>query len=178
MRALFLLILLGLGSCAKTTTERLQLPELKTVPSVEVSRYLGTWYEISSFPQRFQRGCHATTATYSLLDDGEIEVVNRCNKDALDGPEEIARGRARVVDKTTNAKLEVSFFRPFWGDYWIVDLGANYEFAVVGHPEREYLWILSRTPSMEESVYQEILARLTEQGYETNRLVLTKQRLN
>ena len=95
--------------------------------------------------------------------------------DAVDGPEKAARGRARVVDKATNAKLEVSFFRPFWGDYWIVDLGANYEYAVVGHPSRDYLWILSRTPTMEPQVYDGIVARLAAQGYETKRLVRTAQ---
>jgi apolipoprotein D and lipocalin family protein len=171
----FLLVLLGLG-CAKTTTELLQLPELQTVPRVELELYLGTWYEISSFPQRFQKGCHATTATYSLRTDGDIDVVNRCNKDSINGPEDVAEGRARVVDKTSNAKLEVSFFRPFWGDYWIIDLGANYEFAAVGHPNRDYLWILSRTPTLDDTTYNQILERLTKQNYELSRLVRTEQK--
>ena len=171
-----LLVFVGLG-CAKTTTERLQLPELQAVPRVELERYLGTWYEISSFPQRFQKGCHATTATYSLGTDGEIEVVNRCNKDSIDGPEDVAKGRARIVDKASNAKLEVSFFRPFWGDYWIIDLGADYEFAVVGHPNRDYLWILSRTPTLDDTTYNQILERLTQQGYELSRLVRTEQKI-
>jgi apolipoprotein D and lipocalin family protein len=174
----FILLVLGVLSfaCAKTTTERLGLPVLQTVPTVEVNRYLGTWYEISSFPQRFQKGCNATTANYSLRSDGEIEVINRCNKDALNGPEDVAQGRARVVDKTTNARLEVSFFRPFWGDYWIIDLGENYEYAVVGNPSRDYLWILSRTPTLEAAIYDGILERLTKQGYEPSRLVLTAQK--
>ena len=162
--------------CATTTTSRLDLPELRTVPSVDLGRYLGTWYEIASFPQHFQRGCTGTTATYALRADGEIDVLNRCRKGGLDGEEASARGRARVVDRSTNAKLEVSFFRPFWGDYWIVDLGPDYEYAAVGHPGRDYLWILSRTPTMDAAVYAGILARLQGQHYQVERLVRTPQR--
>jgi apolipoprotein D and lipocalin family protein len=94
------------SGCASTTTERLHLPPLQTVPRVDLQRYLGTWYEIAAFPQRFQRGCTATTATYALRADGDIDVVNRCRKDSPEGPEKVARGRARVVDRATNAKLE------------------------------------------------------------------------
>lgn len=169
--------LLLVTSCADTTTERLGLPPLETVPSVDVSRYLGTWHEIASFPQSFQKGCTATTATYTLAEKpGEIVVENRCNKGTVGGPEEIATGRARVVDASTNAKLEVSFFGPFWGAYWVIDLGDDYEFAVVGHPGRDYLWVLSRTPTMDPAVYEGILLRLRAKGYETERLVLTQQR--
>lgn len=164
-----------LAGCATSTTERLRLPPLQTVAHVDLSRYLGTWYEIANFPQRFQRGCTATTATYSLRDDGDIDVLNRCRKDTIDGEEESALGRARVVDRATNAKLEVSFFRPFWGDYWIIDLSDDYTYAVVGHPDRDYLWILSRTPTMAEATYQRLVARLEAQGYETSRLVQTPQ---
>jgi len=168
-----LLIACMASACTASTTSRLHLQQLKTVPSVDLSRYLGTWYEIANFPQRFQRGCTASTAAYTLRADGDIDVVNRCRMDTPDGPEKIARGRARVVDKSTNAKLEVSFFRPFWGDYWIVDLGANYEFAVVGHPSRDYLWILAREPRLDPLVYDAIVSRLTAQGYETQRIVRT-----
>jgi apolipoprotein D and lipocalin family protein len=167
--------MLLMTQCATSATERLKLPPLPTVAKVELPRYLGTWYEIASFPQRFQKGCVATTATYSLREDGEIDVLNRCRQDRLDGEERIAKGRARVVDATTGAKLEVSFFRPFWGDYWVIDLGADYEFAVVGHPGRDYLWVLSRTPALEPAVYEGILTRLKANGYETDRLVTTLQ---
>jgi apolipoprotein D and lipocalin family protein len=177
MKALasILLGLLGLG-CATTTTARLHLPELQTVQRVELGRYVGTWYEIASFPQSFQRGCTASTATYTIRDDGQIDVLNRCRKGSLDGPEKVAEGRARVVDPATNAKLEVTFFWPFWGDYWIIDLGANYEYAVVGHPSRDYLWILNRAPTMDPKVYEAIVHRLQTQGYETDRLQKTAQR--
>jgi apolipoprotein D and lipocalin family protein len=161
------------AGCATSTTERLRLPPLQTVAHVDLSRYLGTWYEIANFPQSFQRGCTATTATYTLRADGEIDVLNRCRKGSPDGKENSALGRARVVDGTTNAKLEVSFFRPFWGDYWIIELANDYSYAVVGHPGRDYLWILSRNPTMAEATYQEIVARLRAKGYETSRLVRT-----
>lgn len=162
--------LAALAGCSASTTKRLRLPPLATVAHVDLARYVGTWYEIASFPQRFQQGCVATTATYTVRDDGDIDVLNRCRKDTLDGPEKSALGRARVVDSATNAKLEVSFFRPFWGDYWIVDLGPDYDYAVVGHPGRDYLWILSRAPAMPEATYEEILGRLEAQGYDTSRL--------
>jgi len=159
--------------CAPSTTDRLRLPPLRTVERVDLQRYLGTWYEVASFPQRFQRGCTATTATYTLRPDGDIEVLNRCRKGTPDGAEKSALGRARVLDRATNARLEVSFFRPFWGDYWIIDLADDYSYAVVGHPGRDYLWILSRTPTMGAATYEGILARLRQQGYETARLVRT-----
>lgn len=161
--------------CRTTTTERLHLAPPSTVAHVDLERYLGTWYEIASFPQRFQRGCVGSTASYSLRADGDIEVLNRCRMGSLEGEERSARGRAQVVERSTQAKLRVSFFRPFWGDYWIVDLGPGYEYAVVGHPSRDYLWILSRTPTLDASVYQGITARLREQGYEVERLHRTLQ---
>lgn len=175
--SLAVLLVAGLASgCAQSTTQRESLPPLETVEHVELSRYLGTWYEIASYPQRFQAGCTATTATYSLRDDGTIDVLNRCRKGGLDGKLDEAKGRARVVDEVTNAKLEVSFFRPFWGDYWIIDLDSEgYRYAVVGHPGRDYLWILSREPQLDPAVYEGILARLEEQRYDTSRLVRTLQ---
>lgn len=160
----------ALAGCSASTTERLGLPPLETVARVDLTRYVGTWYEIAAFPQSFQKGCVATTATYTIRADGDIDVLNRCRRDALDGPEKSALGRARVVDGATNAKLEVSFFRPFWGDYWIVDLDADYDWAVVGHPGRDYLWILGRVPTMPEATYAGILARLKDKGYDTSRL--------
>jgi len=148
---------------------------LRTVSHVDLTRYVGTWYEIASYPQRFQKGCTATAAVYTLREDGMLQVVNRCNRDSLDGRETIARGRARVIDRETNAKLKVTFFWPFWGDYWIIDLDPDYRYAVVGHPGRKYLWILSRTRAMDPLVYSGILARLTAQGYDVGRLQVTLQ---
>ena len=148
---------------------------LRTVPQVDLNRYLGNWYEIASYPAWFQKGCTGSTAEYRLMDDGRIRVVNRCFKSSLDGPLKASKGKAEVVDTTTNAKLKVWFFWPFKGDYWIIDLDADYQWAVVGVPSRKYLWVLSRTPQMDERVYQGILTRLVDQGYDPNRLNLTLQ---
>jgi len=162
-----LLLALAVAACTTSTTQRLHLPELRTVAQVDLGRYVGQWYEIAAFPQSFQRDCTASTATYTPRADGTIDVLNRCRLKAIDGPEKLAQGRARVV----------SFFRPFWGDYWIIDLGADYEYAVVGHPSRDYLWILGRAPTMDAQVFAGIVSRLTAQGYETQRLVRTTQPL-
>lgn len=167
--------LLAVGGCASTTTERLGLPPLQTVGWVDLSRYVGTWYEIAAYPQRFQKGCTGTTASYSLRDDGQIKVINRCRKGSLQGEEDSAAGRARVKDTKTNAKLEVSFFWPFWGAYWIIDLGKAYDYAVVGHPSRDYLWILGRESTMDATIYASILERLRSKGYELDRLTKTIQ---
>lgn len=151
------------------------LPPLQTVSRVDLPRYVGTWYEIASYPHRFQRGCVASRAVYTLRDDGTLGVTNECRQDTLDGPLRGVTGRARVADPVTGAKLKVSFFRPFWGDYWIIDLDADYRWAVVGHPSRKYLWILSRTRALDEALYQQILARLPAQGYDPARLLKTLQ---
>jgi len=176
-RIAFLLIVAGLviSGCATTTTDRLRLPPLETVDELDLARYIGGWYEIASYPQFFQRRCTGTTATYRIREDGLIDVENRCYRDSLDGREIEASGRARVPDPAESAKLEVSFFGPFWGDYWVIDLGDEYEYAVVGSPSRDFLWILSRTPTMEPSVYEGILDRLRANGYTLDELQKTPQ---
>lgn len=152
------------------------LMALDTVPSVDLNQYLGTWYEIASFPMFFQRGCVATRATYSARPDGMIDVLNECRKDSFTGPLKKARGVAKVVDPKTSSKLKVRFFL-FWGDYWIIDLDDEYRYAVVSEPRKKYLWILSRTPILDESVYQGILGRLKTQGFDLSRLQMTPQPL-
>ncbi len=149
--------------------------ELQTVPFVDVSRYAGKWYEIASFPQRFQKGCHCTTAEYTMTNDGYLIVENRCNKDAIDGKPSYIKGKAFVVKNTGNAKLKVQFFFPFRASYWIIALAGDYSYAVVSHPSRKYLWILSRSPRMESSVYTKIIAELKDKGLDTSKLVLTPQ---
>ena len=148
--------------------------ELEVVPAVDLSRYVGQWYEIARLPNRFQKKCaDSVTATYSLRTDGKVEVVNRCRKSS--GDYTTATGKAKVVDKTTNAKLKVTFFWPFYGDYWILNLDDNYEYAVVGAPNRKYLWILSRSRQMDESLYQTLLAKAAAQGFKTEQMIKTLQ---
>lgn len=157
--------------CACATAGPPQVP-LEVVPQVDLTRYMGTWFEIASFPQRFQKGCTDSRAEYRIRSDGGVEVLNSCLKD---GKVDTAKGKAWVADKATNAKLKVSFFWPFRGDYWIIDLGKDYEHAVVSAPSMKYLWILSRTPKMEESRYQEIVGRLKERGFDIAKLNRTPQ---
>jgi apolipoprotein D and lipocalin family protein len=143
------------------------LPPPDVVSHVELSRYTGVWYEIARYPNRFQKGCTDTSAAYKLGPDGSLTILNSClKKGALD----TEKGKARVVDPTTNAKLKVSFFWPFSGDYWIIDLGADYDYAVISGPDRKYLWILARSPQMDATLYGEILKRLKEQGFDISRL--------
>ncbi len=150
--------------------------QLTVVDRVNLNRYLGLWYEIASYPSWFQKGCTGSTAEYNLLSDGKIQVINRCHKDSLEGPLKVSKGKAEVVDTTTNAKLKIWFFWPFKGDYWIIDLNPGYQWAVVGEPSRKYLWILSRTPIMDGSIYQEILERLPQKGYDPAKLQRTDQK--
>ena len=106
--------------------------------SVELSRYLGRWYELGSYPAIFQEGCSATYADYSLNDDGSIRVLNSCRKGGVTGRLEMAEGRAEVVEGSRNAKLRVSFFGPFYGDYWVLDHAPDYSLSIVGEPTGRY----------------------------------------
>ena len=155
-------------ACAQDATRRTPPPD--TVQRVDLTRYVGVWHEIARYPNRFQKECRVSTASYSIRDDGAITVVNRCSTDSGDKE---ARGIARVVDPATNARLRVSFFRPFYGDYWILDLGTDYEYAVVGTPDRKYLWILCRTPMMDTRLYGKLLEKIRGQGFDPDRLLLT-----
>jgi len=152
---------------------------LETVSQVNLERYFGTWYELARLPNRFQQQCVGNvTADYTQLDSGEIEVVNRCLEES--GRLDEARGVARIVDSETNAKLEVSFvslfgLNLFWGDYWVLDLGEDYEYAVVGEPSRDYAWILSRTIQLSPAVWSHIQQVLVRSGYDPERLVKTRQ---
>ena len=150
---------------------------LQTVPIVDLNRYAGKWYEIASYPQRFQKGCTCTTAEYTATDKGYIIVENRCNKDSVNGKQSYIKGKAFVEKNSGNAKLKVQFFWPFRGKYWIIDLAEDYSYAVVSEPNKKYLWILSRTPKMDEITYQQITNRLKEKGFDLIKLQKTKQNI-
>ena len=149
--------------------------ELKTVPYVDIKKYTGKWYEIASFPQTFQKGCHCTTAEYTFTEKGYVIVENRCNRDSINGKQSYIKGKAFVVKNSGNAKLKVQFFWPFRGKYWIIDLADDYSYAVVSHPNRKYLWILSRSPQMPDAIYRQILTRLRENGFDLAKLQVTQQ---
>lgn len=164
----FLLACMFFSSCNQSQT-------LSTVPEVDLNKYAGRWYEIASYPQRFQRGCHCTTAEYTLSDEGYVIVENRCNKDSIKGKVSYIKGKAFVEENSGNAKLKVQFFWPFRGKYWIIDLASDYRYAVVSEPGMDYLWILSRQPMMNENDYRDILNRLKQKGFDLNRLQKTVQ---
>jgi len=153
------------------------LPPLETVSYVDLARYAGKWYQIASIPLIWERGCVGATATYFGRPDGRIDVINECRRGSFDGDPIVFTGYAEVVEPQTNAKLTVRFdYWPFTGKYWVIDLDEeNYQFAAVGHPTRNYLWILSRTPQMDAETYQAILKRVTAKHYDVSRLRLTPQ---
>jgi apolipoprotein D and lipocalin family protein len=140
---------------------------------IELSRYLGRWYEIARYEQRFQKGCQGVTADYSLRQDGNIDILNRCRE--ADGEIREARGTAKVVDKATNAKLKVSFFGPFTGDYWVLDHADDYSWSIVGESSGRYLWILAREATPGEAEVEELIHRVEAMGYDISMLVRTTQ---
>jgi len=160
---------LMVGGCCGIICSTVHPPVV--VPYVDLNRYVGKWYEIARYPTPFQAGCASSTANYTANEDGTIGVFNTCL--APDGSvNSTIQGTARVVDATTNAKLKVSFPNvPIPGDYWIIDLGQDYEYAVVGDPTRLTLFILSRTPTLDQATLAAILSRLPYQGYDPERLV-------
>lgn len=157
------------------TTRTNQAQTLQTVPSVDLKKYSGKWFEIASYPQRFQKGCHCTTAEYTLSEKGYVIVENRCNRDSVNGKQSYIKGKAFVEKNSGNAKLKVQFFWPFKAKYWIIDLADDYSFAVVSHPNKKYLWILSRTPKMDTIVYEDIIFRLKSKGFDLSVLQKTEQ---
>ncbi|HZQ70776.1 MAG TPA: lipocalin family protein [Terriglobales bacterium] len=168
-----IIVLMSMVSAARAADSGTRLP-LRTVDSVDLNRYSGTWYEIARYPNRFQRDCQSDTkAEYTLRQDGKVQVVNSCRQKS--GKTKTARGTAKVADRTTNAKLRVTFFWPFYGDYWVIGLSPDYRYAIVGEPKRKYLWILSRTPEIDETTYQEIVKQVRTVGYDPERLIKTRQ---
>lgn len=157
------------------TITTLNAQKLQTVPNVDLNKYAGKWYEIASYPQIFQKGCHCTTAEYTPSEKGFMIVENRCNRDSVNGKQSYIKGKAFVEKNSGNAKLKVQFFWPFKAKYWIIDLADDYSYAVVSHPNKKYLWILSRKSKMDDKVYQEIISRLKLKGFDLARLQKTEQ---
>lgn len=141
----------------------------KAVPEpaqpVDLNRYVGLWYEIGRYENSFERDCEAVTADYRLQDNGAVQVVNSCRKGGLDGPVKIAKGRAKVVGGSQGAKLKVSFFGPFFGDYWVLDHADDYAWSIVGEPSGRYLWLLSRTADPPATLRDAIHTRVGQLGY-------------
>jgi apolipoprotein D and lipocalin family protein len=169
IRVAAMLIALFLAGCASR-------PPLATVPSVDLKRYEGRWFEIAKYPNWFQRSCASdTTAQYTALPDGTIQVLNRCKQ--ADGTFREAKAIATVTPDSGNAKLKVRFGKsPIGGDYWIIGLDEkNYSWTLVGHPWRQFLWILARDRRLDEATYERIVSLAESQGYSRDRIVRTIQ---
>jgi apolipoprotein D and lipocalin family protein len=172
---LFVALLLMPTPAAQSTSP------VTTVDYVDLGRYVGTWFEIARFPNRFQRHCAGNVrATYTRRQDGRIDVINECRTE--NGSTSTARGIARIAEPRSQAKLKVRFapaflsFLPFvWGDYWVIGLADDYSWAVVGDPARQYLWLLSRTASLDATAYAQAMERARANGFDTTRLVPTRQ---
>jgi apolipoprotein D and lipocalin family protein len=177
MKSIMMLFCPIFGFCAAAYSQSSQpIP----VSKVDLVRYAGLWYEIAKIPNFFQKQCACcTTAEYALLEDGRISVVNCCQK--TDGSVDSVHGFAKIVDKQTQAKLKVSFVRFlgrnwFWGDYWIIGLDPDYQWAVVGAPNRKYGWILGRTPEMTGEIRLQVNEVLRQQGYNPDVFVDTRSK--
>lgn len=165
----------GLVSCSaaiQPTIGNKAVPEPKR--PVDLARYAGLWYEAGRYEAPFQKGCEAVTARYTAQPDGSIEVINSCRQDSVTGPVRSATGRATVVPGSNNAKLKVSFFGPFTGDYWVVDHAPDYSWSIVGEGDGRFLWILTRTPPKTDAAYQALVARAAALGYDTSLIRRTR----
>ena len=175
------LIVLGIFS-SQATAQAADPAPVKTITSLDVPRYLGTWYEIAKFPNWFQKKCVGNTkAEYSLRPDGNLKVLNSCK--TANGEVSDAEGTARQIGAKDSPRLEVRFapawlsFLPMvWGDYWVIDLDPQYQVAAVSDPKREYLWVLSRTPQLDSRIYDDLLLRLKQQQFDVRKLELTIQK--
>ncbi|WP_282126842.1 lipocalin family protein [Marinifilum flexuosum] len=146
------------------------------VKDLNIDRYLGKWYEIARFDHSFERGLVGVTAEYSMREDGKIKVVNSGYKGSLDGEKSEAIGKAKIPNPNLPSKLKVSFFWIFYGDYFVLELDDDYQWAIVGSNTDKYLWILSRKPQMDDQLYLELLNKLQARGYDTSKLIKVEQR--
>jgi apolipoprotein D and lipocalin family protein len=150
--------------------------DLAVVDSVDLKRYAGTWFEIAKLPNSFEKGLKCVKATYSIRDDGKIQVINEGINVKKDDKHQTIKGVAYLPDKTVLAKLKVRFFWPFSGNYWIIDLDKeNYQYALIGEPSRKYLWILCRSKIMDDALYTRLINKAKEDGFDTSRVEMTLQ---
>ena len=167
----FLGCFLFLGTSCQTKKNTM---DLTTVSELNIQKYLGTWYEIARFDHSFERNLQGVTATYSMRDDDKIKVLNQGYKNSLDGKLSVAEGKAKLTDDP--GKLKVSFFWIFYGDYFVLELEENYQWVLIGSSSDKYLWILSRTPKLEQDVVNNILEKAKQRGYDTSNLIWVDQK--
>ncbi len=163
-----LLAILTLAACSQPVY-RTKTDPLVPVPSLDLERYAGRWYEIARLPNSFEDpNCLTVTADYTLRADKTVEVVNTC---VLRDDVDRSVGTARVPDPAAPAKLEVSFFRPFYGNYWVIELEPDYRWALVAEPKGQYLWLLARTPKLEPVEEADVMRRIEAAGYPLSALI-------
>ena len=153
----------------------LNAQELETVKSVDLSKYMGKWYEIASCSQNLQANYYGTTAEYLMDNHDFVTVINRYKEGSLQGKEKTVKGKANVVEGTNNSKLKMNLLFPSARNYWIIDLANDYSYAVVSEPKRKNLWILSRTPKLNQETYSRILSRIKSKGFDLDKLKMTTQ---
>lgn len=168
-----LALVIAISGCS--AVPKSTFPELQTVDFVDMDRYLGKWYEIARYPHSFEEGCYGATAFYKKKKDGTIKVINQCRIGSLQGKLKEAIGEATVGDIKTNSKLKVQFFWPFKGNYWIIHLDKDYQNAIVSEPNRQFLWILSRSPEMNSQKLETLKGILLKKGFNLDYLQMTPQ---
>lgn len=166
-KLLIMLLLFGLFSC-KTQS-------LETVKVLEINKYAGTWFEIARLPNRFEKDLECVTATYELMENGKIKVINRGISVKDHSKKKEITGKAWIPDDEFPGRLKVQFFWPFSGNYWVIELDTNYRFALVGDPSRKYLWILSKDKQLDKTIYQKMINTAKETGFKTEHLLLVNQ---
>lgn len=167
-----LVLIMPSGGFVKGPVGNASVPE--PAQSVDLTKYVGRWYEIARYEARFQKNCEAVTADYTANQDGTIKVINTCHQDSVDGKIRTAEAVAKIVAGSNNAKLKVSFFRPFYGDYWVLDHAKDYSWSIVGEPSGRYLWLLFRTPHPTPKALSLVELRAKDMGYDLNLLRHTK----
>lgn len=173
IRLLLIFTVFSIFSCTKTNS---QMIDQTTVKELDLNQYLGTWYEIARFPHSFEKNLVGVTATYSLREDGKIEVLNQGFKNTLDGEKSRAVGKARIPNKLEPGKLKVAFFWIFYADYFVMELDENYQYAMIGSSSDKYFWILNRTPKMDPVIYEMLLGKARKRGYNLAKLEKVPQK--
>lgn len=171
-----IVFIFAFGLLVSSSNAQNRMIDKTVVKELDIDRYLGTWYELARYDHRFEQGLVGVTASYSFRDDGKLKVVNTGYKGTIDGEKSEAIGKAKIPDPAIPSKLKVSFFWIFYGDYFVLELDKNYQWAIIGSSSDNYLWILSRSPQIDDTLYQELLNKLTRRGYDVNKLIKVKQK--
>jgi apolipoprotein D and lipocalin family protein len=178
MKQFFILLILNLALINPFAIRygySLEDKKLEVVSTLDLKKFQGTWYEIAHNPWFPEKGCFSMIAHYKLIEDNNIEVTNICRKNGFDGEISKVTGKAWLAEPGIKAKWEVQFIWPFTLDYWVIDLEENYNYAVIGEPDRDNLWILSRKPIIEKGLLSKIIETTKSKGYDLSNLILTPQ---